>query len=240
MIVNTGDTVTLIWEPSDPGTNEPSDPLAVTATLRSPTGAVTSPPVTHQATGQWSTTPEFSAAGDWLLTWTSTGPDQVDEVGIYAVPAGLTATWAPTLRDVAVHISSRTRQVNSDNMPAGTFNSLTEPTGDAVQLLINAAVSTVAGFVGRPLMPTAYPLCSTAAALWSAYWVELSSPERDADVSVYAQLRADAEAMTKQATAVNLGAGGGTEGTPDPDGLPDVSPLFAFPGPPVWADRLYW
>lgn len=240
MIVNTGDTPILEWAHVNPDTNDPVDPATVSATLRSPLGAATTLTVIHDGPGSYSVAPTLADAGDWLVTWTSTGPAEVDEVGIYAVPAGQVASWAPTLRDVAVHVSSRTRQVDSDNMPAGTFNGMTEPTGDAVQLLINSAVATVSGFAGRPLMPAAYGLCATAAALWAAYWVELSAPERDADVSVYAQLRADAEAMTKQATAVNLGAGGGHEGAPDVDGVPDAYPAYAFPEPPVWADRLYW
>ena len=240
MIATVGATPTLTWQHRDPLTGEPLDPATVTATLTGPDRPATMLAVTRVTAGDYTVTPTLDTSGDWLIAWTSTGPDENDEVGVYAVPEPSAAGWAPTLRDVAIRIQSRTRQVDTDNEPAGTFNDTTYPTGDGVQLLIESAVSVVAGYLGTPIKPAAYRLASTAAVLWAAYWVELSFPERDADVAIYQQLRVDADTFTKQAVAVNLGAGGGMDGQPDTNGTPDVLPQYSFPLAPRYGDRLYW
>ena len=153
--------------------------------------------------------------------------------------------WAPLLTEVAVHILSRTRDATT-NDPAGTFNTNTAPTADQVTTLIEQACTLVTSRTGLPVMDAVAEVtdaCKLAAALWAAYWVELSHPERDADVSVYEQIRADAEAATTAAVALNTAAGGGATIDPPDDGTAGSAalPLYSFPDAPAWADTsLYW
>ena len=142
-----------------------------------------------------------------------------------------TIPWAPTLAKVGSHIQSRTRHVET-NVALGTFTADTYPTDVQVTEIIRSAVSMAQGKVGTPTVAAAYNLCETAAALWSGYWVELTFPDRDANVAVYQQLRADALLLMDQARAVNLGGGGGTDGEPDVDGLPDRYSSYFFPAAP--------
>ncbi len=143
-----------------------------------------------------------------------------------------TIPWAPTLAKVGAHIQSRTRHVET-NIALGTFTANTYPTDVQVSEVIRSAVSMVQGKVGTPIVAAAYDLCETAAALWSAYWTELTFPERDSDVTVYLQLRADALLLMEQAEAVNIGAGGGTQDPPDEDGLANNElSSYYFPAAP--------
>lgn len=234
MIVDVGDAPVLVWRITDPDTGQPVDADSVTVSLTPPTGSVIPLTPVNAGPGVWQVTAPITAAGAWRLRWTSVGPAQQDEVGLFAVGAGESAPWAPDLRRVGGHIPSRTRSLVS-NDPLGTFTADTAPTGEEVSRIISSAVAMVAGMVGTPIVPAAFRLCETAAALWAAYWVELSAPERDADVSVYGRLRDDALLLTEQAKAVNLGAGGGNVDPPDGDGVPDrlVSFSFPCPGPPL-------
>ena len=242
MIVSTGDTQILEWEHRDPDSDDLVDIAgSVTATLTAPSRATTDLPApVRVSVGVYQVAAHFPTSGDWLITLTSTDPDETDEIAVYATPPGMAAPWAPTVREVAAHIPSRTRQVGTDtapgdNQPAHTFNDATEPTGETVQSLIDRAVATVTGRTGTPIAEIAYPVASAAAALWAAYWVELGWPERDGDVQVWAQLRADAEAVTASALAVNVG--GGTSG-PDSDAVPALLAAHALQPPPGWADVL--
>lgn len=224
MIVDVGDTRALSWVPADG-----ADATLVTAALTAPNGTTSALTVTHVSTGTYAVAAAFPTEGDWRLVWTSTGPAESLVVGVAALLPAETAVWAPDLRKVGSHIPSRTRSLNDPDVVLGTFSSDTEPTDVQVDQIVGSAVATVAGFVGRPVKPAAYPLCQAAAALWSSYWVELSWPGRDADVSVFGRLRDDAILLMNQAKAVNVGAGGGTDDVPDVDGLPDVMPTWCFP-----------
>jgi hypothetical protein len=226
VIVDVGDTLPLSWTPAGG-----VDAVVVTASLTGPDGSSSALTVTHASTGTYMVAAAFPVAGDWRVVWTSASPNETFVVGVAALPPAETAVWAPDLRKVGSHIPSRTRDVES-NEPLGTFTATTYPDADQVGLVIGSAVSVVAGFVGRPVVAAAYPLCETAAALWAAYWVEIGWPGRDGDVSVFDRLRADALLLMGQAKAVNVGAGGGTEDIPDTDGRPDNLPLWSFP-PPV-------
>lgn len=234
MIVDVGDTPTLTWRLRDDA-DQPIVPTLVAASLRSPLGVVTALPVGSDGPGNYTVQPYIGSVGEWLILWTATEPGQVEAIGIAAVPPGESAVWAPDLRQVAAHIPSRTRSQDyygSDvNKPLGTFSEATAPTGEEVSRLIDAAVTVVAGTVGRPVAQPAHSLCSTAAALWAAYWVELGWPERDADISLATRLREDALMLTETAKGVNVGAGGGSDGQPDPDGLPDRLVSYSFPPP---------
>lgn len=229
MLADVGDTPEVTWKIRGDD-DAPIVPTLVTATLKAPDGTVASTPVNTVTAGDYTAAPYLATSGDWVLTFTSVGPADVMEVAIAALPAGSAAPWAPSLRDVGNHIPSRTRSVTT-NEPYGTFNDDTAPSGESVSGLIRSAVATVAGSVGFPIKEAAYPLCSAAASLWAAYWVELSFPDRDANVSVYARLRDDAMFLTENARAVNVGAGGGTV---DPPGEDDVVGLssYCFPAAP--------
>lgn len=230
MIVDVGDARTVTWHPLDDDGN-PADPASVAVTLTAPGGAVTTLTYAHPAVGDYRVTPVFTAAGGWLVTWTSTDPADVHVDAFAALLPAEAAVWAPDLRKVGSHIPSRTRDVVT-NEPQGTFSGDTYPTGEQVALIIGSAVAAVAGLVGRPVAAAANPLCETAAALWAAYWVELAWPDRDANVSVFQRLRDDAVMLTEQARAVNVGAGGGTDGQPDEDGIPDRLSSWSFPPAP--------
>lgn len=236
MLVDAGDTTTLTRRLlTDDGA--PYDAVTVIATLKAPDGTVTTLAISHPSVGVYQAPVPTPVPGDWLLTWTSTGPAQVEQVAIAALPAGSAAPWAPDLRAVGAHIPSRTRTVEGDNDPLGTFTDLTSPTGDVVASVIGSAVSIVTGMVGLPVVAAAYPLCQAAAALWAAYYVELGFPERDADVSVYSNLRADALMLCEQAEKINAAAGGGSVIPPDEDGVITGLSSFSFPPacpPPCW------
>jgi hypothetical protein len=232
VLADVGDTPDVTWKIRDDA-DGPIVPASVTAQLRAPDGTVASTPVNTVAPGDYTAAPLLSGPGDWRLTFTSVAPADVMEVAIYALPAGSAAPWAPSLRDVGCHIPSRTRSVTTNEVK-GSFDDDTAPSGESVYGLIQSAVATVAGMVGAPIAPTAYPLCSAAAALWSAYWVELAYPERDGDVSVYSRLRDDALLLTQKAAEVNVGAGGGTVDPPGAGDEDDVLGLssFCFPAAP--------
>ncbi len=242
MIADQGDTRIVEWNHRDPVTGEPFDPETVTATVTPPGGVAAEVTVSHPGDGDYTIAVTYATPGDWRIDWYSTGPAEHDEIAVYALPEGLAAPWAPSLREVAAHIPSRTRQAGTpanpgDNIPANTFNDFTEPSGDVVQSLIDRAVGTVTGRLGTPIVVPAYAVASAAAALWAAYWVELGWPERDGDVQVWAQLRADAEAVTVSAVAVNVGNGGGTT-APDADAVITPLAVHSFPAGPRWADAL--
>lgn len=233
MLADVGDAPTVKWSLRD-DEGDPIVPASVTATLRAPDGTVATIAVASADPGDYAAQPLLSVAGDWLVTFTAVGPADVKFVAIAALPAGAAAAWSPSLRDVGNHIPSRTRS-ETTNEPYGTFNDDTAPTGESVSGLIGAAVATVGGMVGTPVVAPAYPLCLAAAALWAAYWVELSFPDRDGNVSVYARLRDDAFLLTEQAKAVNIGAGGGTVDPPDEDGLANNGlSSYYFPAAPRW------
>lgn len=224
MIVNAGDTTEIRWCHSDPETEEPVEPATTTATLRAPDGSSAPLTVQHPDVGVAVVAVATPTPGDWVLTWASTGPDEVDEIAMYATPPGLSAPWAPTLRTVGAHVPDRTRRIYSDNEPSGTFNDQTTPDGDTVVVLIGSAVAWVTSVVGTPILPAAYPACLNAAALWAAYWVERSYPSDATNQAV--QLRTDAEQATAAAKAFNTGIGGGGDQTPDADGVPDQLVTF--------------
>jgi hypothetical protein len=149
--------------------------------------------------------------------------------------------WAPTLSQVAVHIPTRTREADSTTYSgdfAGTFTTGTTPTADQATEQIDQACVKVLGVVGSPVAVEAQDACRVAAAWWAAYFIELGYPERDADVRVYEQLKAEAESATHTAVAMNAAAGGGTSLVPDPGDA--LLPSHTFPDPPAWADQTFW
>ena len=61
------------------------------AIRQSPDGTTTNPAVTHPTANSSAVAVQTPTAGDWLLTWVSTGPAEADEIAIYARPPGHSA-----------------------------------------------------------------------------------------------------------------------------------------------------
>lgn len=139
-------------------------------------------------------------------------------------------SWAPSLEQVAGHIPTRTRNasVPGDTSLLGTFTSFTEPTDEQAGRHIADAVAEVLGAVGGTVPATPVflaGLASAAAALRAAASVELAYPNRDADVSVYEQLNARADAALQRLIDAVNDAGSGAEGS--------LLPQWSMPEP-VW------
>lgn len=139
-------------------------------------------------------------------------------------------TWAPSLEQVADHIPTRTRNASTpgDTSLLGTFTAQTEPTDEQARRHISAACSEVLGAVGGSIPDSPAFLARLAgevAALRAAADIELAYPTRDADVSVYEQLTARADAALQRLVDAVNDAGAGPEG--------GLLPQYAFPEP-VW------
>lgn len=143
--------------------------------------------------------------------------------------------WAPTLSDVAKHIPTRTRDVKtpgSDTM-LGTFTPATTPTDAQAQSVIDDAVAYVLASVGElPAVPPAseqIQVAARTAAEWrAAADIEVAYPNRTADVQVYAQLDARANAaLVSLRTALAVETGGPV----------DLLPIWQSPGPAPWGDQ---
>lgn len=224
---------------------------APTAAITAPDGTNAALPVTSlpDATGVYYVRPVLASAGEWTVRWSAivAGAALTASDVLLAVEAGADATetpsWAPTLRDVADHIPTRTRptaEYGPGSGMLGTFTPATTPTDEQAGRLVRRATAWVAAALGRPVPAPAVVIASAAAALRAAYWVELAYPERDADVAVYDRLRDEAAQSLTDARALitSLGAPvpdlGGAAG-PGPDDLV----RYSFPPPPRWADRTY-
>lgn len=83
----------------------------------------------------------------------------------------MSASWAPTLEQVASRIMARTRTEN--DQLAGTFNEETTPTGEQVIEVIKQAVDFLATRLG-PMAERLEPQARALAALRAAYMVELA------------------------------------------------------------------
>jgi hypothetical protein len=217
MIATVGDAPKLVWELRDPDSGERIDATVTCAVTTAPTGGATGAlTVVREAQGRYAVLVPLTVVGDWLGTWTASGPvTAVDGWTITAVaaadPAWQAPGWAPTLRDVGSHIPTRTRELGTDDRYTGMFSDSTEPTADAVTVLIRDACTWAAGPLGAPVQAVTWPLLRLASALYAAYSVELAYPERDADVRVYEQLLTQAESIRATADQTNAAAGGGTE-----------------------------
>lgn len=141
--------------------------------------------------------------------------------------------WAPTLADVARHIPTRTRDVKTPGSDAllGTFTASTTPTSDQAQAVIDTIVGTLLASTG--MLPANQPdlyVAARSACEWrAAADIEIAYPNREADVQVYEQLDARAQAAW-QVFATALASIGGS-----PTG-PDSVPMWCFPPGPPWGD----
>lgn len=234
-------TFVTIWTTNDAGTLVDADSLPA-ATLAAPDGTTATLTPTHPATGTYTIAAPLTLAGDYTLRTVATvgGNPRVDVRRLAALdpattPAASLPAWAPSLAEVADHIPGRTRPTAewpATDALAGTFTDATTPTRTQAGRLISRACAWVATRLGPVINSRVYRLAGEAAALRAAYWVEVAYPERDADLTVYDRLRAEAEAALDLASSSNVEIGGDD---PTPGGLDDLS-SFAFPARPPWAD----
>jgi hypothetical protein len=155
-----------------------------------------------------------------------------------------TEAWAPSPSDVAKRIPTRTRDTRtpgSDRL-LGTFTPDTTPDDGQAYNAIEAAVAWVRSQTGDAL-DLADPEMTTSArttAEWrAAADIELSYPNRDADIRLYQWLdqRAKDEmaALIKQIEIKTGEPPGGITGGPG-GGFPVHPPAWQAPQPPPWAD----
>lgn len=139
-----------------------------------------------------------------------------------------TPTWAPSLEAVADYITSRTLDSSTpgDDTPLGTFTPTTYPTDVQVLRLIDGASSWLTNAVGT-LVPALEDSASAIVAMRTAGLVELSYPERDADITIGPTLLNEANAALEGLKAANV-AGGGVGVTVG------ATPLGHFPLPSCW------
>lgn len=146
-----------------------------------------------------------------------------------------TPSWAPTREHVADYVTSRTVDTDTpgDDAPTGTFFEHTYPTGDQVDRLIASATAWVLNVTG-PVVTDLEGTARDAAALRAAALVEMSYPERDADVEVANVLLEQALAARTELAAANRAAGGVGVGTA-------ATPLGCFPDAAIWTgDQPGW
>lgn len=111
----------------------------------------------------------------------------------------------------------------------GTFTASTTPTDSQAQAVIDQVVAVLTADAGSipANLPGVQVAARTAAEWRAAADIEVAYPVRDADVQVYAQL--DARANAAYATLFRVLAEAGA-------GLVDVEPSWGFPPSPPWGD----
>lgn len=146
-----------------------------------------------------------------------------------------TPTWAPALTDVGAYITSRTldNAVPGDDTPTGTFSESTYPTDSQVEAFIDPACEWVTVKTGT-IDATLTDLAKSTAALRIAGLVELSFPQRDADVTNADSLLAQADAQRADLAGANIAI----TGVDPSSGAGALVPQYAFPSPPYWGDYL--
>ena len=137
--------------------------------------------------------------------------------------------WAPSLEAVADYITSRTLDSSTpgDDTPLGTFTPSTYPTDVQVMRIIEGAVTWLTNVVGTPV-PALEDSAASVVAMRAAGLVELSYPERDADISgVGSVLLGEARTALDGLKAANTAAGG-------TGGSGGASPAGDFPPASCW------
>ena len=140
-------------------------------------------------------------------------------------------TWAPTLAQVAAYVPKRTRPTgDTSDDPLGTFTTATRPTATQVGQLISDACTWVLSRTGVPAgNATAVAAATVAAALRAAGMVELGYPGEDPDTNA-------AEVLLEQADAQLALLVEAADTDPNPAG--PLLPVWAFPAPVAWGDKL--
>lgn len=138
--------------------------------------------------------------------------------------------WSPTLADVARHIPTRTRdrQTPGSDRLLGTFTAHTTPTSEQAQAVIDSVVGVLVATVGQLPANDDVRVAARQAVEWrAAADIELAYPNRDADVAVYTQLNARAEAAWAAFSTVLVANSAGTV---------DTQLVYSFPPGPPWGD----
>jgi hypothetical protein len=140
----------------------------------------------------------------------------------------MTATWTPTLLQVAACIPSRT--VNQSDPGSdrhlNTFTVDTVPTAVQAQVRIDSAVESVINAVST--LPTLLESAAHSAATWrAAADIELVYPDRTADIDIYTKLNERAEKEWKLFLEKAESVGGSSEA---------VNPAWYMPDPVSWGD----
>lgn len=140
--------------------------------------------------------------------------------------------WAPELTQVGAYVTSRTVDLEGNpgsDSPSGTFSSSTTPTAGQVQQIIDDACSWVTLVTG-PIASSLEDQAAAVAALRAAGIVEMSFPERNADVDqAVSALLLQAKFARDELAAANRAAG-----ATGPNA--SASPQFSFPDPAAWRD----
>ncbi len=216
----------------------PSDgTTTVTVHLAGPGGETLDPtPISTDGGATWVAYPAYTAAGEWIATWTVDGTGEGLEpqhVIVSHLPSpAATVAWRPDLWRVAAYIPRRTLvdAVDGYGTPRRTFDGDTMPSGPEVQFLITDACA----WVLLAATPTEglYPSALAAAAMRVAAIVELTYPDNGSDVNVAKDLLAQADAMRKDLAAAAVAAGGDDPATT----ADDLLPVWSFPAAPSWSD----
>jgi hypothetical protein len=195
-------------------------------------GTVTPAPQTTDGGVTWLAEKVATVGGTWTFRWSTTNPDSV-ELFVQYVSDTPPVPWVPSLREVADYVPSRTVPVNTAaDDPLMTFTTSTRPTGEQVARLIRAAVGWVTATCGT-IHPSLYDVAQSVAALRTAATVELSYPERDADVPNSVELLSQADkALAKLESANETVTGTST------DPVTQYTLEYSFPDPDLTEDPL--
>lgn len=227
-----GDYITARYEVRDPATGLLTD-ATVTATVTKPdnTPLVPAPTPTHPTTGTYDAAWQATTAGLWRWTFTAAGAvADVTDGAVYVWPVGVALPWVPTRRQVAKYVPYRTIPADqSSDTPANDFGPLTTPDGPQADEHIAAAVAWVTAKTGA-VTAALYGSAGEVAAVRAAGMIELAYPVRDTDVNTAAALLAQADAWLTALADANV----------DVDSPGHVLPVWQFPAPEDWGDRLIW
>lgn len=137
--------------------------------------------------------------------------------------------WAPVADDVADFITSRTFSVKvpGADTPTGAFSADTYPTDQQVDRLIEGACAWVTVVTG-PIDSTLEKAARSVATMRAAGMVELSFPERDADIDVATSMLQQAFLARQELITANQNAG------VEPVAMGAHSPVYNFPPAESW------
>jgi hypothetical protein len=208
----------------------------VAITVQHPDLSETTPVVAHDSLGRYHADFAIDAAGVWRWEFAATGAVSETEEGALVAKVRWTQAlpWAPSLRQVAGYVPTRTVPVDTPGSmtPLGTFDATTVPNDEAVSQIAQDAAAWVAANAGAEIDPALYDMASSTAAVRAAAFVELAYPTRDWDASVYEALLKQANDMLAELRTANASAG---ETTP---GAGALLPVGSFPD--VYVDLDVW
>jgi hypothetical protein len=209
-----------------------ADPTSVILTVQLPDLTTATPPVTKDAIGKYHGDYIPAVDGRFVYRFTTTGtPSIVEEDSFTVDPAFGQQQVESLIEQVADLVPSRTVPTTSTTgLPLNTFDLTTTPTYEQVVRLIESAVAWVATRIGT-VHASLSSMYNHVVVLRAAGLVELSYPERDADVNTAKTLLAEADkALAVLVTAdLELSAGGVEVGVA-------LQPSWLFPAAPSHGD----